>query len=148
MSRVIQAFPNKVLKIGFQGENDALEVQFDVKGWDDLYGEGTFSLMNKRPTETTGYPCSVTVADDVLTWKVLNADVAITGNGRVQLVYTVGNKVAKSVQYFTEVFSSVVSGDVPPPVPDWVWTVRNELAEMEAQIQVATNAQIDAALYS
>ena len=145
--RIIQALPNKLLKIGFQGENDALAVTFDVKGWDDLYGQGTFALMNQRPTETTGYPCTVTLADDVVTWKVSNADVAIPGNGRVQLVYTVGTLIAKSVQYCTEIYNSIGSGEIPAPVPDWVWEVRNELAEMEEQIQVATNAEIDAALY-
>lgn len=146
--RIIQALPNKLLKIGFQGENDALAVTFDVDGWADLYGQGTFALMNQRPTETTGYPCEVTLDGDTVTWVVSNPDVAIPGNGRVQLTYTVGSVIAKSIQFCTEIYRSIGSGDVPPPVPDWVWQVRDEIAQIEGQVQVATNAQIDAALYS
>lgn len=141
--RIIQARRNKVIQLGFQGENGVVTVQFDVKGWADLYGAGTFALMNQRPTEEIGYPCSVTVENNVVSWIVGSADVFIPGNGRCQLSYTVNNKIAKSVQFITSVYKSIGVGDVPDPAPDWVQDVLNAVAS----INVATTEQIDSALY-
>ena len=92
--RIVQARKNKIIPLGFQGEHDVTTVQFDVSGWADLYGEGTFSLMNQRPTETMGYPCTISEENDVVSWVVDNNDVFIEGNGRVQLTYTVGQNIA------------------------------------------------------
>lgn len=142
--RTIQAKQNRVIPIGFQGENGVVTVQFDVTGWADLYGTGTFTLLNKRPTEEIGYPCSVTVSGNTVSWVVSAADVYYAGNGRCQLDYTVNQQVAKSVQFFTLVSPSIGVGDVPDPAPDWI----REVLEAVASIQVATNAEIDLALYS
>ena len=90
--RIIQANKNKPIALGFQGENDAVTVQFDVKGWADLYGAGYFTLLNQRPTESVGYPCTVTVADEVVSWVVSYTDVFIEGTGHVQLTFTRSRK--------------------------------------------------------
>jgi hypothetical protein len=142
--RVIQARKNKTLAIGFQGENDAVKVEFDVTGWSDLYGAGTFIVMNQRPTENYGYPCNITTDGNKVTWTVSNADVYYQGNGRLQLVYTVNQVVAKSEQFFTRIDNAIGSGPVPDPAPDWVWEVREAIATIE----VATIPEIEAALYS
>lgn len=141
--RIIQARQNKVIPIGFQGENGVVTVQFDVSGWAELYGSGTFTLMNQRPTEDYGYPCTVTVSDNVVSWVVTSAEVYIPGNGRCQLDYKVNQKVAKSVQFITSVYPSVGVGDIPDPAPDWV----EEIREAIASIEVATIPEIDSALY-
>ena len=95
--RIVQAKKNKPIYIGWQGENEVVTVQFDVSGWSDLYGNGTFTLINQRPTETVGYPCTVTVADNIVSWVVKAVDVFIEGNGHVQLTYTVNGQIAKSI---------------------------------------------------
>ena len=141
--RIMQAKKNKVVPLGFQGENGVVTVQFDVSGWSDLYGAGTFSLMNQRPTEDMGYPCYVSVADNVVSWLISAAEVYIPGNGRCQLTYTVNNTIAKSIQFITSVYPSVGVGDVPDPAPDWVWEIREAIASIE----VATISEIDSALY-
>ena len=150
--RISNAKKNKPVLLGFQGENNAVMVRFDVTGWQEAYGTGTFSLYNQRPTEPVGYPCySITVEDGILSWLVQNADVAIAGDGFVQLTYTVGESVAKSEQYNTLVLSSINYGPIPEPVPDWVWEVRSAVAEAIAiaeSIETATLEQIDEALYS
>lgn len=153
--RTIHANKNKPLIIGFQGENDAVTVQFNVSGWKDLYGEGTFSLLNQRPSETIGYPCTVTEEDNVVSWVVKEVDVFKEGTGRVQLTYTVGETLAKSEQFFTIVRNSINVGDVPEPYPDWYYEVMKEINEAKElsqecldSVQVATNAEIDSALYS
>lgn len=154
--RIINANKNKPLVIGWQGENDAVTVRFNVDGWKDKFGEGIFSLICQRPTETVGYPCTVTEAGGVVSWVVKYVDVFYEGTGHVQLTYTVGDTIAKSEQYFTIIRKSInVSEEPPEPYPDWFAEVMQavEEAKQVAQecldsVEVATNAQIDAALYS
>lgn len=141
--RIIQARQNKVVPLGFQGENGVVTVQFDVSGWAELYGAGTFRLMNQRPTENVGYPCAVSVDNNVVSWVVGSAEVYYAGNGRCQLDYTVNQKVAKSIQFITSVYPSVGAGPVPEPVPDWVWEIRESIASL----QIATDSEINSALY-
>lgn len=142
--RIIQAKKNKPIYIGWQGENEVVTVQFDVKGWADLYGSGVFTVMNQRPTETVGYPCTVTVSNEVVSWVVKDVDVYIEGNGRVQLTYTVDGHVAKSIQFITTIQKSINVGDIPDPLPDWF----AEVMEYIEQLQIATIPEIDAELYS
>ena len=153
--RIVKAKQNKIIPLGFQGEHDVTTVQFDVSGWADLYGEGTFSLVNQRPSETTGYPCTITEENEIVSWVVDNNDVYIEGNGRVQLTYTVGENIAKSIVFITRIMKSIGVGEVPEPVPDWMEEMRQEIAaandiaqECLDSVQVATNAEIDSALYS
>lgn len=149
--RIIQAQKNKPIYIGWQGENEVVTVQFDVSGWSDLYGAGTFTLINQRPKETVGYPCAVTVSDNVVSWVVKEVDVYHEGNGHVQLTYTVNDQIAKSIQFFTIIQKSINVGDIPDPLPDWFNEVQvkiQECLDAVAAIEVATNAEIDSALYS
>ena len=146
--RTVNASTIKPIMLGFQGENDALSVRFDVSGWADTYGSGTFSLMNLRPTETVGYPCEVTVQDNIATWEVHTADVALEGYGRCQLSYTVDDTVAKSVQFITFVRSSIGAGALPEIVPDWVEKVNQEIEDIETAYAVATITDINTGLYS
>lgn len=141
--RIIQAKKNKIVPLGFQGENGVVTVEFDVTGWADLYGSGVFRLMNQRPTENIGYPCTVTLSGNTVSWVVGAAEVYYSGNGRCQLDYTVNQKVAKSIQFITSVYPSVGAGDIPEPVPDWVWEIREAIASL----QIATDSEISSALY-
>ena len=54
---------NKIV-IGYAGENEAVNVLFDVEGWDELYGSGSFTLLNRRPGETQAYPVEVIQEDE------------------------------------------------------------------------------------
>ena len=150
--RVINAKRGKPIILGYQGENGAVSVRFDVSGWEEAYGTGIFSLTNQRPTEPVGYPCSaISVEDGVLSWTVSNTDVSVAGDGFVQLTYTVDENIAKSEQYNTLVLGSINYGPVPTPAPDWVWEVRSAVAEaiaIASSIETATISQIDEALYS
>ena len=146
--RIIQAKKNKPINIGWQGENEVVTVQFDVSGWADAYGNGSFTLLNQRPTETVGYPCTVTENDGVVSWVVKDVDVYYEGNGHVQLTYTVDGHIAKSIQFFTLVQKSINVGDIPDPLPDWFQEVQTEIEQLESVVVIATNAEIDAALYS
>ena len=132
--RTINARKNIPVPLGFQGENEAVTVRFNVKGWEEAYGSGTFSLVNQRPTEPAGYECdAITVEDGILSWVVSDLDVSIAGDGHVQISYQVGDVIAKSEQYFTIVFKSINSEYIPAPTPTY---------------DIATNAEIQEALYN
>ena len=77
--RNIKADINTVIALGRQGENNAVNVVFDVSGWPDTYGAGAFEILNQRPQETTPYTCSITVEDGQVNWPIQAADVAVPG---------------------------------------------------------------------
>lgn len=114
--RQISAQEKVIIPIGRQGENGAAEIIFDVSGWADLYGNGAFELLNRRPAENTPYTCSITVSDEQVHWIVQSADVALVGHGRCELTYVVDDVIAKSVVFATCVLPSIEgAGEVPEP---------------------------------
>lgn len=129
--RHITAQPCKEIALGRQGENNVTTVQFDVSGWAEKYGSGTFMLLNQRSEDTVGYPVEITVENETVSWVVKSADVYYSGYGKVQLTYTVDNKIAKDVIYVTHTDKSLDGGDIPDPTPDWVAEVLHYGAEME-----------------
>lgn len=138
---------NKII-IGYAGENEAVNVLFDVKGWDELYGVGTFTLLNRRPGECEGYPVEVTQEGDTVTWVVSSTDTAIEGIGECELMYIVDNVIAKSVVYNTVISHALCSSDTPPePWTPWVVTVieaKDEAVAAKDEIENMTvTANID-----
>ena len=109
------------IPLGKQGENKVTTVKFPISTWKDLYGTGTFQLINSRPNESAPYPCSVDSDDDYVYWTVQQADVANTGNGKCQLLYIVDDAIAKSLVFKTRITESIDgSGDPPAPYQDWI----------------------------
>lgn len=109
------------IPIGKQGENNVTTVKFPISTWKDLYGTGTFQLVNSRPGENTPYLCSIDTDDDYVYWTVQQADVANAGKGKCQLSYIVDDAIAKSLIYKTLVIESINgSGDPPAPYEDWI----------------------------
>lgn len=130
------------------GENEATAVVFDVAEWLAMYGDGTFTLLAQRNADATPYPCAVERDGNLLTWYVKDADVSIVGYGKCELIYTVGDTVAKSEIYTTVVGSALTGGgEVPEPYEDWVQRVvaagASAIASAETaseKAQTATNA--------
>jgi len=129
--RYITARECTEIALGRQGENNVTTVQFDVSGWAEEYGSGTFMLLNQRSEDTVGYPVESTVENETVSWVVKSADVYYSGYGKVQLTYTVDNKIAKDVIYVTHTDKSIDGGDIPDPTPDWVAEVLHYGSEME-----------------
>lgn len=112
------------IPIGKQGENKVTTVKFPVGNWKDIYGTGTFQLVNSRPNENTPYLCSIDTDDDFVYWVIQQADVANVGKGKCQLSYIAGDAIAKSLIYQTLVIESINgSGDPPAPYEDWIQTL-------------------------
>ena len=131
--RQISAQEKVIIPLGRQGENGAAEIIFDVSGWADLYGNGAFELLNRRPAENTPYTCSITVSDEQVHWIVQSADVALVGHGRCELTYVVDDVIAKSVVFATCVLPSIEgAGEVPEPYESRI----QDLIEASANVTV------------
>ena len=131
--RYITAEKCVAILLGRQGENNVTTVQFDVSGWAEEYGEGAFTLLNKRSGDTAAYPCFITVDEDneIVNWVIEEADVYYKGYGKVQLAYVVDEAIAKSEIFATYTAASVDGGDIPEPTPSWIEQVLTYGAEME-----------------
>lgn len=112
--------------LGKQGENKAVRVTWSgiVEQYTKLYGDGRFELVVVQKGQA--YPAVVRVAGTDLVWDVLSADVATMGAGSLELIYYVGDTVAKSQTWETFVVASKsAEGTTEPPDPakNWVDTV-------------------------
>ena len=112
--------------LGKQGENKAVRVVWSgiVEQYTKLYGDGRFELVVVQKGQA--YPAVVRVAGTDLVWDVLSADVATMGAGSLELIYYVGDTVAKSQTWETFVVASKsAEGTTEPPDPakNWVDTV-------------------------
>ena len=105
--KYVVAQENIVIPLGRQGEKDVTTIQFPVSGWEELYGQGSFELLQQRRKDTTPYPCVITVQDETVSWVINNADTQFAGRGSAQLVYVVNNAIAKSIIYSTSVLKSI-----------------------------------------
>ena len=114
------------IPLGKQGENKAVRVVWPgiVEQYAKLYGDGRFELVVVQKGQA--YPAVVSVAGADLVWDVLAADVATMGAGSLELIYYVGDTIAKSQTWETFVVASKsAEGTTEPPEPakNWVDTV-------------------------
>ena len=138
----VKAIVGYPLQIGRRGENKARRVVFDLSSFAKSYGAGTASITVQRPGDNAVYPLKPEQDGDNIIWTVTDIDTAYAGEGKVELVYTVGDVVAKSVTWQTRIAESVGDpGEVPEPVPDWVKDVQG----VGAAAQTAASDAADAA---
>ena len=136
---------NTIVFLGVQGENLAERVLFPVvERWKDTYGEGTFHLLYQRPTELQPYACVISVDGDNVVWGITATETYLVGNGRVELQYFVGETLAKSQQYVTQVTATLDNTGAIPPAPWESWV--NEVlqagtAAQQAAEEAAQSAQ-------
>ena len=136
--RYVKAVEGEVIPLGRQGENNILTVQFDVSGWEEEFGVGTFTLVHQRCMDGDGFEREITVADNKVSWLITNVDVAYAGKGLLQLTYTVDEAVAKSVIYTTKVEKSLdATAKVPDPWKPWVDEV---LEASDEAVEAASSA--------
>nr|DAG64281.1 MAG TPA: collagen triple helix repeat protein [Caudoviricetes sp.] len=129
-----------IIPVGRQGENEAQRIIWPdiVTSWSKLYGDGVFSFAVKRNGDDTPYPAVVTTENGSLVWVPTNADTANVGFGSCELVYTVGDVIAKSQTWRTEVYPSLTGeGEVDPPEPYQSWV--DEVIKAGAAAEAAAN---------
>lgn len=132
-----------LIKIGYQGENEAVCVQIGVQNWPELYGAGgTFSLRHQRAGDPDGYPVTVTEADGIVSWVVSNIDTRDPGYGKATLIYKVNDVIAMSVEYSTLTEASV--GENPEPPEPWKPWIDEILEARDDAVEAAEDAHEDA----
>ena len=114
------------IPLGKQGENKAVRVVWPeiAEKYTKLYGDGRFELVVVQKGQA--YPAVVSVNGADLVWDVLAADVATMGAGSLELIYYVGDTIAKSQTWETFVVASKSAEgttDPPEPAKNWVDTV-------------------------
>ncbi len=120
-----------ILDLGRQGENLARALVFDVSEWRAEYGEGTVQLLNQRSRDTAPYPAAIEQEGDQVIWPLTSADTACAGGGKMQLLYFVGDVLAKQAIYMTHVVKSLGQpGEVPEAQKAWVEQVLAEAAKI------------------
>lgn len=111
------------ISLGKQGENKAVRVVWPeiAEKYAKLYGDGRFELVVVQKGQA--YPAVVSVDGPDLIWNVLTADVATVGAGSLELIYYVGDTIAKSQTWETFVVASKsAEGTTAPPeaAKNWV----------------------------
>lgn len=135
---------SRAIVLGNKGENNVNKVLFPVRGWKELYGEGTFGLIHQRPNDNDPYPCSVTLNGYFVEWIIGAADVDQIGVGRCELRYMVGGTRVKSVVYDTIIRDSLGSNSIEPPDPweSWIDDLEQLAADIEATTETAFNTKM------
>lgn len=127
----------KTLFIGRRGENEVTEVLFDFSEWQEQFGAGVIDLYVKRNLDIDAYPVVLSVDGTVATWLVTAADTDVVGNGKIEYVYTVNEKIAKSAVF--QFFVGDDIGESSPEPPEHYQSWLEQLTELGAETQ--TNAQ-------
>ena len=115
------------IKLGRVGDNNATVVRFPVSDIISSFGSGgEWTLLNERPKDTEAYEVpaiQLTVEDGYLLWVVSAYDVAESGIGQCQLMYSVTNIVKMSKRWRTQTKPSLVAGTPPTPTGTQLFTV-------------------------
>ena len=134
-----------VLVLGHRRENLVTQVLFFVQDWIDVFGDGTFSLWNRRSIDPAGYPVSFTLTDGVIFWITNSSDLDAEGFGECVLRYDVNGEIVKSHIYNTQVLPSLEETEEPPePWESWVDGVLQAATDAQQSADDAAQSAIDA----
>ena len=135
--RTIAVIGNETIRIGRVGENRAVQIIWPglLEKWRELYGEGTVQLAARRPKDAAPYPVVCEVSENDVTWTVQAADTARHGIGECELTYLVGEKIAKSQTWATEILRSLTEDEMAEPPDDpaktWYMEMRQEIGDLD-----------------
>ena len=114
------AMPGKVIPLYYQGEKNATCIRIDLSDYVARFGEGEAQLLYRRPGDAAPYAVTLTRDGDVVSWKVSKLDVAQPGQGKLQLVYTAGETVARTPVLSTYAVPSL-GQETDPPEEERPW---------------------------
>ena len=120
------------LILGQQLENAVTAVVFDFSAWKTEFGSGTVGLSVQRHKDKMPYAVVPTVSGTNATWNITETDTGKNGVGEVQVTYTVGSVVKKSVVYKFTVYRSLgEDGEYPVPGQGWMEDIEDRLEALE-----------------
>ena len=136
----------KPISIGFEGENDARTIVFDISRWIEDYGNGSALLVHQRPGDAEPYPVTTAQKAGTVEWTVQQADIIAGAPGRAQLSYQVGdNIVARSPIYTTIAADEITNTTLADydPAENWLNAILGavqEAGDITDDVQAAQNA--------
>ena len=135
---LLEELPEKKFNIGYQGEQNHTQVIISCPIMFRDYPDAVASMVVKPPQGDL-YPVSLTRDGNDLTWDVSDADVAIPGEGILQLTFTDGEsdtaEIIKTVYGSYSVNASLVAnGEAPDPVQSWLDEAGAALETFENEI--------------
>ena len=111
----VDVLSNARIPIGKQGENLTTQVVFDCSNWLGELSGGVLSLVHQRPTDEDAYPVGNYTTDATsLTWDINETDLAYNGLGKCELRYTIGERIAKTKTFITEIVKALNPLENPP----------------------------------
>lgn len=110
--------------IGRTGENNFTPIGFNVSEWLSEYPEATITVVYCRPDKYI-YPVLVGETNSLVIWTPKATDLAIVGEGIIEVRLLLDDIVGKSAKIRTIVNESIGDiGETPElPVQDWIDTV-------------------------
>lgn len=132
--RTIVVRDNMRIPLGKQGENNAVRVVWPkiAEKYAKLYGDGRFELVVVQKGKA--YPAVVNVDGADLVWNVLAADVATAEVGSLELIYYVGDTIAKSQTWETMVVASKSADGMTEPPEDparaWFAAIKRQIGDL------------------
>ena len=129
----------KTVLIAYQAENNRTQVRFDMSDIVREFPGGTAVLVIRRKGDMDPVPAAQTEMDgSVLVWTVTAWECAIRGYLYAQIVYSVGDVVAKTKIYRLDVAESMtVSGAEPEEWADLVGQLVTAAAGVNTAIEAA-----------
>lgn len=135
------------IPLGKQGENNAVRVVWPeiAEKYAKLYGDGRFELVVVQKGKA--YPAVVNAEGADLVWDVHAADVATAAVGSLELIYYVGDTIAKSQTWETVVIASKsADGMTEPQEPQKSWV--DEVLKAGASAEKASAESVNASKQS
>lgn len=130
----------KIIQIGFVGENEYRQVEFDCGDVFRDHPEAIPGLSVKNP-KGVKYPATVTRDGDTVTWDVLDSDLAAGGNGEIQLVFTENGIIGRTYVGKTKIHRSIIANEeAPDPVEDWLERANEALEDIEQAVEDSETA--------
>ena len=125
--------------IGRQAENNAVKIVFDLSFLIQNFGQGTGVLVHQRTKDDAPYIVTTIQDGSTLSWNVTNIDTAYVGVGQVELRWTVGNTLAKTIIYKTWTVKSITADTV---IPDEYQSWYDAMIDYIDQLKVDSDARL------
>lgn len=123
--------------IGRRGTYETEQVIFDVSWLKSSYGDGTATLLVKRPTDAAPYPVVTTLDGNLLTWVVSETDTSYKGHGECEIYWYVNGGLAKSTICGITILRDIGDDTQSPPNPyePWVDSMVEQVQEGVEYVQ-------------
>ena len=121
------------IQLGFVGESNHNKIVFDCEA---VFSENPSAVQSITVTPPVGDPYPVVSArvGNNVEWIVGDSDVAVEGDGKVQLTFVENNETIKSYEANTTIMVSSIPGQEPTAIADWITAANATLEEVDEAI--------------